>query len=443
VTHYYDRPRVIYQTEALYTSLDATGYHFGNNTAHDISGCLLRNESPTGCSGNLVRQLHRIQSVNFDYKINWTNVDQYGQGARLDFMQLTTPDITLDFEYLLADGYNEKLMGFHVDGTHQALRNHIYDYNRKVGANFFLLTSDYGHDAIGTDLSIKPETKRIVGIGNAFLSQYALVAEVDKLPRARATFEGFNIRSYNTGVCNLPLPSVNPNKDCILSELGSEDLRFSLPDPEQGILYEQVSGMEDIYVKPGTTALRPGDIRIDLQNRSMVTEQVSGFSDTHGEVGQSSYDRGAGSIQGFALNIPLGNTRMHRVGTHLEWTRSVNFPVNVELQVDAIVGELKKGGFATEYCKNPFDIRIVLHDCRCLVDCCNVAVQKQQNMTVEIRKATLTNEDFQSSIGDNKQVTLKFTAQLGSEDDEDSGVFISGKSFIPEKPNILAWGVPL
>ena len=100
-------------------------------------GCLLRNESPTGCSGNLVRQLHRIQSVNFDYKINWTNVDQYGQGARLDFMQLTTPDITLDFEYLLADGYNEKLMGFHVDGTHQALRNHIYDYNRKVGANFF------------------------------------------------------------------------------------------------------------------------------------------------------------------------------------------------------------------------------------------------------------------------------------------------------------------
>ena len=85
----------------------------------------------------------------------------------------------------------------------------------------------------------------------------------------------------------------------------------------------------------------------------------------------------------------------------------------------------------------------MLHDCRCLVDCCNVAVQKQQNMTVEIRKATLTNEDFQSSIGDNKQVTLKFTAQLGSEDDEDSGVFISGKSFIPEKPNILAWGVPL
>ena len=437
-----DRPRVIYQTEAVYTSLDATGYHFGNKTAQDTGDCDLRNLHATGCSGNLVRQLHRIQAVDFDYKINWTNVDQYGQGARLDFMQLTSPDITLNLEYLLADGYNEQLMGFIVDGKRQALSKHIYDTERKVGSNFFMLTSDYGHDAIGTDLSKKPETKRIVGIGNAFLSQYAIIAQVDKLPRARATFEGYNIRSY-TGICNLPLPSVNPNKDCILSELGDEDLRFSLPDPEQGIMYEQVSGIEEIYIKPGTTALRPGDIRIDLQNRGLVTEQLSGFSHTFGESGKSSYDRGAASIQGFAINVPLGNTRMHRVGTHLEWTRSVNFPVNATLQVDAIVGELKKGGFADEYCKGLFDIRIVMHDCRCLVDCCNVAVQKHQNITVEIRGASLTNEDLLSNIGDNKQVSLQFTTQIGSEDDSDNGIFISGKSFIPEKPNILAWGMPL
>lgn len=435
-----DRPRVIYQTEALYVCSDATGYHFGNDTIND-SSCELRNIDATGCSGNLVRQLHRIQGVNFDYKINWTNVDQYGQGERLDFMMLTTPDINLDFEYLLADGYNEQLMGFLVDGKRQALTNHIYDTFRKVGSNFFLLTSDYGYDAIGTDLSVKPETKRIVGIGNAFLSQYALMAEVDKLPRARVTFEGYNVRSY-TGICNLPLPSVNPNEDCMLSELG-KDLRFSLPDPEQGIMYEKVSGMEDLYVKPGVTALRPGDIRIDLQNRSVVTEQLSGFNHTFGESGRSNYDRGAASIQGFALNIPLGNTRMHRVGTHLEWTRSINFPVNAELQVDGIVGELKKGGFKAELCQHPFDIRIVMHDCRCLVDCCNVAVQKHQNITVEFRGATLRGEDIQSNISDNKRVSLRFTTQIGSEDDLENGIFISGKSFIPEKPNILAWGMPL
>ena len=48
-----------------------------------------------------------------------------------------------------------------------------------------------------------------------------------------------------------------------------------------------------------------------------------------------------------------------------------------------------------------------------------------------------------SNIGDNKQTSLRFTTQIGSEDDTENGIFISGKSFIPDKPNILAWGVPL
>jgi len=429
------RSRVTHQTEALYFAPNATGFHFGNDTAQDTS-CSLRNLHATGCSGNLVRQLHRVQAVDFNYKINWTNVDQFGQGERLDFMMLTTPDVNIDFEYLLADGYNEQILQFIVDGKHPALRDHIYHEEKNLGSNFFMLTTDDAYNAVGTDLSKKPETKRVVGIGNAFLSQYAIMAEVDSLPRARASFEAFNVRSY-TGICNLPLPSINPMYDCMKSELLPSDLRFSIPDPEQGILYEKVSGMEDIYIKPGTTALRPGDIRIDLQNRGLTAEQLSGFDH------QGSYNRGAASIQGFAINVPFGNTRMHRVGTNLEWTRSVNFPINIEVQVDAIVGELKKGGFSEEYCKQPFDIKIILHDCRCLVDCCKVAIQKKQNMTIEVRGATLTNEDMISNIGENKEVSLKFTAQVGSEDDLSNGLFISGKSFIPDKPNILAWGVPL
>lgn len=432
---YNDRPRVSHQSEALYISPNATGYHFGNDTAQDID-CSLRNLEATGCSGNLVQQLHRIQAVNFDYKINWTNVEQFGQSERLDFMMLTTPDVRIDFEYLLADGYNERLLNFYVDGKHQAFKNHIYEGQRNMGSNFFMLTSDDTRNAIGTDLSKKPETKRIVGIGNAFLSQYAIVAEVDKLPRARATFEAFNVRSY-TGICNLPLPSINPAFNCMKSELLPSDIRFSLPDPQQGILYSQVSGMEDIHIQPGSTALRPGDIRVDLQNRGMTTEQLSGFDH------QGSYDRGAASIQGFAINVPFGNTRMHRVGTHLEWTRSVNFPISIEVQIDAIVSELKKGGFHKEYCQSPFDIKIILHDCRCLVECCKVAVHEKQNMTIEVRGATLTNEDIVSDIGSNKEVSLKFKAQMGSIDDDKNGLFISGKSFIPNKPNILAWGMPL
>jgi len=438
--NYLDRPRVIYQTEALYTFKDATGYHFGDNTPSDPS-CDLRSIPHTGCSGNLVRQLHRIQSMKFDYKINWTNVDQYGHGARLDFMMLETPDINIEFEYLLADGYNEQLMSFVIDGKTQTLRDHISTKER-IGSNFFILTSDYGHDVVGTNLSKtagarKPETKRVVGVGNAFLSQYALMAEVGKLPRARVSFEGFNMRSYQ-GICNLPLPSVDPHRDCSHS-----NIKFSIPDGEQGIWYEKVSGIEDVSLVQGASALRPEDITLSLEDNGLVSKQMSGLR-VNSSLGNHRPDNiGTAHIQGFAINVPFSQTRIHRMGRNLEWTRTPNFPVKIDMQVDAIVSDLKEGRLWDKLCDKPVDLTVVLEDCRCVTDCCNVATHQTENMTIKIKGAKLETESFNSSIGDNKTVTLNFHAQVGSEDDTENGLFISGKSFTTDRPNILSWGKPL
>jgi len=118
------RNRVIYQNEFLYTSLDATGYHFENKTTSDPD-CVLRNVLPDNCSGNLVTQLHRIQAINYTVNTNYINVNQYGQLARVGGVSATNPDITLDFEYFLADGYNEQAVGFVTDGSTQALFNHM------------------------------------------------------------------------------------------------------------------------------------------------------------------------------------------------------------------------------------------------------------------------------------------------------------------------------
>ena len=64
-------------------------------------------------------------------------------------------------------------------------------------------------------------------------------------------------------------------------------------------------------------------------------------------------------------------------------------------------------------------------------------------MIITIKGAKLENESITSTIGDNKMVTLNFHAQIGSEDDLSNGLFIWGKSFLTQKPHILAWGKPL
>ena len=64
---YQNRNRTYYGNEFLYTAFDATGYHFNDFTTGDPN-CQLRNIPRTDCSGNLVRQLHRIQSINYGFK---------------------------------------------------------------------------------------------------------------------------------------------------------------------------------------------------------------------------------------------------------------------------------------------------------------------------------------------------------------------------------------
>jgi len=45
----------------------------------------------------------------------------------------------------------------------------------------------------------------------------------------------------------------------------------------------------------------------------------------------------------------------------------------------------------------------------------------------ELKGATLDSQSFDSSIGDNKTVDLTFSAQIGGANDQDAGVFISGR----------------
>ena len=78
------RNRVIYQSEALYTSKDASSRLTGDH-----------------------RQLHRVQSANFNYTINRQDINQFGELARIDSVVLDPPTVSTDFSYYLTDGMNE------------------------------------------------------------------------------------------------------------------------------------------------------------------------------------------------------------------------------------------------------------------------------------------------------------------------------------------------
>jgi len=421
--------RNTYQNQLLYTSIDATGYHFANSKEDPVGS--LRNLNHFEQNGNQVRQLHRIQNIDYGFNINRVNINTFGQAARVDSATLETPDVFLNFEYLLADGYNEGVCGFVTDGKAQCISKHLMRH-MDLGQNFFLLVGPDGHDIIGKPLdSIDSDLYSVVGLGNCFLNQYAVTASIGELPRARLSYEAYNVRSYK-GFQNLPIPSVNMYENIICP-----DIKFSIPDTFESFTYPKLIGLNDIAFENSSRGITPSSIRMHIGEPTLISQQIGS---------DGIFRDGDALIQGFSINVPLANTRLKTLGKKYEIARLPKYPSLITIKINAILSELKKNvSLYDMLCdKNKHDLKITMHDPCALEACDNRLLQQDAQIVFELKGAVLVSEGLEHSVNDpHRLVELEFNCQISGPEDNKSGLFIYGKSFFPDFPKILAWGHPL
>jgi len=358
------RNRVIYQSEALYVS---SGLNSTTSGAH--------------------AQLERVQSANYNFSISRQDINQYGQLSRIDSIVLEPPTVGLDFTYYLTDGFNERALGFYVATGSQNSGNFPSGHmTAQSGQNFYITTVAEGADATGVTA-----INSVIGVGNAFLSNYSLDLAVGSLPTVSVSMEGSNINSVTgttiTGgaISGISSPAISPSSGTSLGLTG--------------VLKPANTGYSAI------SALRPGDITISLSSFNNT-----GISD----LGPESE---AIHIQSASLAIPLSRTPLQRLGTKFAYARAVDFPVKATLSVKAIVNEV----VAT-------DLSNILND----------GVQKDISLTLKgpdgttnkmiwiLKGCTLDSESFSSSIGSNKSVDLSFSTQIGGPNDTAHGILVSG-----------------
>jgi hypothetical protein len=70
---------------------------------------------------SLVTPLERIQSANFNFSINRTDINEFGKLARIDSIAMESPTVGLDFNYYLTDGGNERKLGFNIPTSQIAM----------------------------------------------------------------------------------------------------------------------------------------------------------------------------------------------------------------------------------------------------------------------------------------------------------------------------------
>lgn len=412
-------------------AFNAAGNAFGWQPKDGLGKWPIWNPNGTGqdyakAHGSIVRQLKRVQTANYGFTVNRQDVNQFGNLSRLDSLIIEQPTVNLDFSYYLLDGYNERMLEFITDGKINALSGAMAPELYQAGNNFFILTVPEARDAIKGDVALhnenREEQKSVISLGNGYVTDYTVDISVGAIPTASVTVEGMNIRS-DFGTTGSDNPGININDGSLMSDAwsknseGQREIRdgyctglYSLPAATSGY-----TGCDDV------SALRPGDVVVNLSNGSMISEQQDG--DT-GQVSQ-----GSAHVQSVSINIPMARTTLQRLGNTFGFSKSVDVPVNVTMTVSAVLADLKEGNLIDLMCKcEGFNMGVDLYKPEC--GACDLKNEENIAMRYAFRGARLVSENFTSTIGDNKTVELTFDAQIGGPDDVNNGVFISGSEAV-------------
>jgi len=384
------RNRIIYQSQALYAGPKKDGANWRQETGATYAP----------------KQLHRIQSVNYNFDVARQDVNQFGNLAAIDRVVLESPTVGLDFSWYTCSFYNESVIGLKVADTLTSALTDILDNNAdernyyvrvvKAGSdvnhNSTLLTGDGGN---GSEVE-----STVIGIGNGFLSSYTLEGAVGGLPTASANVEALNMKfMFGTG----------GHVDQVMPGGGDRDEAFVLAphvNPADGSAntdkyYSLPTGYTS-HVHPGnaTTALKPGDITLTIPNPGGGVDIVDDQK-----------------IQSFNISFDMAREPINKLGSRFAFAREITFPITVSMSCDAIVGDFKSGALS-----NIIDLDSS-HD---------ITVEMKKGSTSHIaavlKGAKLDSQSYSSSIGDNKTATLSWSSQIGSSSQTDVGLFLSGAS---------------
>lgn len=416
----YLRDRVIFSNEALYVSPSATGYHYsglmgiGMNTppldSFSIVGWKCGDPWPAfnayGESalsapnhGTVITQLKRIQSISYGFSAGLTDVNQYGHMSRLDSIAVSPAPVDLEFSWYVTDGYNERMIGLVIDGKESPLNQDLSGFD---GRNYFIETVPQIKDAASGDMKVANEENTVISLGNCFLTNYSVDISVSSPPTATATVEAFNIKA-DRGTTGLNVPALNPINGSLISDAWENNQKgvckangctglFSLPPAST-----MYSGCAD-----DIAALRPGDVVLQLHNASLMSIQVSG--NPHNPL------MGSAHIQSANINFDLSRSNITRLGATNPLTKTLDTPIDVTLNISAVMGDLKKGSLTDLICAcDTHDLNIKIYD-----SSCNECERDTSNLAIEyiLTKAKLVSENFSSTVGDNKMVDLVFASQI-------------------------------
>jgi hypothetical protein len=331
-------------------------------------------------------QMRRVQSCNYNFAIERTDINQFGELASLERLILREPTVSVDMSYYFDPSLtNEGTLGLLASTGFHALSSIASGTTAAGEKNIFIGTTPIGSDA-NVSGSYAATFEGVIGIGNSFLTSWSLEAAVGAIPTVSCAFEGQNMR-FGTSFVN---PSISTG----------------------GIALTDVAGNPTVaaYVNSEVAAIRPGNVTVLLGALQNDNTPIAGFSELDLK------------FQSATVAVTLSREPIRKLGQSFAFSRELTFPIMCTMSVTAIVGEQYSSGGLTSL----LSLMGATGD-NAKYTCQLTLVGNPANggsavtAVVAIKGAKLNSQNTTSSIGPNKSITIELSAQAG----KDSGLFIS------------------
>lgn len=321
-------------------------------------------------------EVQRVQSCNYNFTIDRTDINQFGELAAIDRLILQEPTVSVDMSYYFGPTGNETALGLSLTTDQHALTGIIA--SSSLGSTIAISTSAAGTEGSSTATST-------IAIGNCYLNSWSLEAAVGGIATVSCAFQGQNI---TFGLAT----ALNPE----MTASGT-------------VAAGNVSGLAHTAAATGDlTAIRPGGITVSLGG----TSDLAPLGIAEGDM----------KIQSVTVTMGLNREPIRRLGSNYAFCREITFPISCTISVTAIVGETVAAALSTMVIPGGASAGDVnTYDCSVTLLTNAISGVVGTARTVKIKKAKLNSQNITSSIGANKSVTMEFGAQIGA----GSGLFIT------------------
>ena len=352
-----------------------------------------------------VRPINKVQGISYGFDINREEIKQIGHedllvrtinitqenpapGSNID-VNIEPVPVRFNFSYLPTCGLNEYLLNFNVVPSGEEAENSFI--SRHFGdKNFFIvLRSDVGKEARFLKEHEDFFGHYVVGIGNAFATNYSVSTSVGNPLVASVDYIASNIKLNEYGEENY-IPAIN--------------LSNGQYEEEHKYIFQNNGNFQGEYKEP---AILSNNVNLNIKPIGIGGVQTSGEN---------------ANAVAFDINLSLDRRNLYGLGSMYPYDRKLNLPGRGSLNLSIIKKNLETGNLNKILSEDKtYDIQI---DCfgNCIESRCKDEIDRSQLMTYVIDNAVLKSQNSSFALNDYATVDLSFDFTLTRK----NGFLVSG-----------------